>query len=89
MSRRWPVRPRCRGGLPRPGLRRPRRAALGPPRARRPRGDHAGTTAAHLARAALEGIAYQVADMLEAMSEDAGFPLDELRVDGGQRRTTS
>ncbi len=42
-----------------------------------------GTTAAHLARAALEGIAYQVADILEVMLEDAGFPLDELRVDGG------
>jgi glycerol kinase len=42
-----------------------------------------GTTGAHLARAALEGIAHQVADILEVMLEDAGFPLDELRVDGG------
>jgi len=42
-----------------------------------------GTTAGHLARAALEGIAYQVADILDVMREDAGFPLEELRVDGG------
>jgi glycerol kinase len=37
----------------------------------------------HLARAALESIAYQVADLLDAMSADAGIPLKELRVDGG------
>jgi glycerol kinase len=42
-----------------------------------------GTTAAHLARAALEGIAFQVADVLGAMEADAGVPLAELRVDGG------
>ena len=42
-----------------------------------------GTTAAHLARAALEGIAFQVADVLEAMEADAGIRLAELRVDGG------
>jgi glycerol kinase len=42
-----------------------------------------GTTAGHLARAALEGIAYQVADLLDAMHADAGVPLTELRVDGG------
>ena len=42
-----------------------------------------GTTAAHLARAALEGIAYQVADLLDAMHADAGIQLAELRVDGG------
>ncbi|MBU6400422.1 MAG: glycerol kinase GlpK [Verrucomicrobia bacterium] len=42
-----------------------------------------GTTAAHLARAALEGIAYQVADVLAAMEADAGIKLQELRVDGG------
>ncbi|WP_456425108.1 glycerol kinase GlpK [Rhodocaloribacter sp.] len=42
-----------------------------------------GATAAHLARAALEGIAYQVADVLEAMEADAGIRLAELRVDGG------
>jgi glycerol kinase len=42
-----------------------------------------GTTAAHLARAALESIALQVADLLDAMHADAGIPLTELRVDGG------
>jgi glycerol kinase len=42
-----------------------------------------GTTAAHLARAALEGIAYQVMDVLKAMEADAGIRLKELRVDGG------
>ncbi len=42
-----------------------------------------GTTAAHLARAALEAIAFQVADVLEAMEADAGVRLAELRVDGG------
>lgn len=42
-----------------------------------------GTTRAHLARAALEGIAFQVADILLAMEADAGIQLKELRVDGG------
>jgi glycerol kinase len=42
-----------------------------------------GTTAAHIARAALEGIAYQVTDILHAMESDAGIRLKELRVDGG------
>jgi glycerol kinase len=42
-----------------------------------------GTTAAHIARAALEGIAFQVADVLSAMEADAGVPVAELRVDGG------
>lgn len=42
-----------------------------------------GATRAHLARAALEGIAYQVADILQAMQKDAGVKLKELRVDGG------
>lgn len=42
-----------------------------------------GTTAGHLARAALESIAYQVADLFDAMSKDSGNPLQELRVDGG------
>src|SRR5436190_4603756 len=42
-----------------------------------------GTTAAHFARAALEGIAYQVADILELMQEDSGIPMNGLRVDGG------
>src|SRR5690606_21701295 len=42
-----------------------------------------GTTAGHLARAALEGIAFQVADVLDVMRADAGLELTELRVDGG------
>jgi glycerol kinase len=42
-----------------------------------------GTKAAHLARAALEGIAYQVMDVLRSMEADAGIRLKELRVDGG------
>jgi len=42
-----------------------------------------GTTAAHLARATLEGIAFQVADLCAAMNADAAVPLKELRVDGG------
>lgn len=42
-----------------------------------------GTTRAHFARAALEGIAFQVADVLDAMKQDAEIPIEELRVDGG------
>jgi glycerol kinase len=42
-----------------------------------------GTTAAHLARAALEGIAFQVADVLRSMEADARIKLKQLRVDGG------
>jgi glycerol kinase len=42
-----------------------------------------GSTAAHLARAALESIAYQSADLIGAMRADFGRPLRELRVDGG------
>src|SRR5919204_609212 len=42
-----------------------------------------GTTSGHIARAALESIAFQVADLLDAMAADAGIPLAELRVDGG------
>ena len=42
-----------------------------------------GTTRAHIARAALEGIAFQVADVLDAMKQDSGMPISELRVDGG------
>ena len=46
-------------------------------------GINRGTTAAHLARAALEGIAHQVADVLAAMEGDSGVAVSELRVDGG------
>ena len=42
-----------------------------------------GTQKGHLARAALEGIAFQVADVLQAMQADADMQLGELRVDGG------
>lgn len=42
-----------------------------------------GSTAGHLARAAVESIAYQVADLLDAMRRDSGDPVNELRVDGG------
>jgi glycerol kinase len=42
-----------------------------------------GTSAAHIARATLESIAYQTADLLAAMESDAGIRLTELRVDGG------
>jgi len=42
-----------------------------------------GTTAAHLARAALDGIAFQVADVLEVMRQDSGIAMNSLRVDGG------
>jgi glycerol kinase len=42
-----------------------------------------GTTGAHIARAALESIAFQSVDVIDAMARDAGTPLAELRVDGG------
>jgi glycerol kinase len=42
-----------------------------------------GTTPAHLARAAVESIAFQSKDLLEAMRADAGLPLASLKVDGG------
>jgi glycerol kinase len=42
-----------------------------------------GTTKAHIARAALESIAFQSAEVLEAMQKDSGEKLAELRVDGG------
>ncbi|HYI08818.1 MAG TPA: glycerol kinase GlpK [Thermoanaerobaculia bacterium] len=42
-----------------------------------------GATAAHLARATLESIALQTVDVLDAMRDDSGIPLTELRVDGG------
>jgi glycerol kinase len=42
-----------------------------------------GTNAGHIARAALESIAYQVTDLMDAVQTDTGTPLKELRVDGG------
>ena len=45
-----------------------------------------GTSAAHIARAALEGIAFQTMDIVRAMEKDAGVKLAELKVDGGASR---
>jgi glycerol kinase len=45
-----------------------------------------GSSAAHIARAALEGIAYQVSDVIGVMEKDSGITLAELRVDGGASR---
>jgi len=45
-----------------------------------------GTTAADLGRATLEGVAFQVADLIDAAVQDAGQPLRHLRVDGGMAR---
>ncbi len=42
-----------------------------------------GTTAGHIARAAVESIAYQTVDVLQSMAADAGVAIPELRVDGG------
>lgn len=46
-------------------------------------GIHSGTTKAHIVRAALESIAYQVKDLLDLMTEKAEIELGEIRVDGG------
>ena len=88
-SRRWP--PVCR--IPAACTSVPAFAGLGAPHwdqyARGTiTGLTRGTTAAHLARAALEGIAFQVADVLDVMKQDSGIALDELRVDGGAAKTT-
>ena len=48
-----------------------------------------GTKAGHLAHAAVESIAYQVADLLDAMRRDSGDPVKELRVDGGAAANNS
>ncbi|WP_165076615.1 MULTISPECIES: glycerol kinase GlpK [unclassified Desulfovibrio] len=45
-----------------------------------------GTTTAHIARAALEGIAFQTYDIVRAMERDSGLPLANLKVDGGASR---
>lgn len=45
-----------------------------------------GTTAAEIGKATLEGVAFQVADLVEAAAHDAGSPLTALRVDGGMAR---
>ena len=48
-----------------------------------------GTGKAHIARAAIESIAFQTADLLEAMNRDSGNELKELRVDGGATKNDS
>ena len=80
-------RPRQRRRLSRAGFRRARQPALGRLRARRdrrahPRRDGRPSSRARLSRA----IAYQTADVLEAMESDSGIRLQELRVDGGAAR---
>jgi glycerol kinase len=45
-----------------------------------------GSTRAHIARAAIESIAFQTADLIDAMQQDCGQSLSELRVDGGAAR---
>jgi glycerol kinase len=45
-----------------------------------------GTKAGHIARASLESIAFQAADLLKAMTDDSGIAISELRVDGGAAR---
>jgi glycerol kinase len=47
-----------------------------------------GSSRAHIARAALEAIAFQTADLISAMQSDAGRPITELRVDGGAARNS-
>jgi glycerol kinase len=42
-----------------------------------------GATGAHLARAALEAVAYQTLDLIEAMTKDIGMPVEAVRIDGG------
>ena len=46
-------------------------------------GLHRGVTAAHLARAALEGVAFEIHDLAQAMAQDIGKPMPMFRVDGG------
>jgi len=45
-----------------------------------------GVTAGHIARATLEGIAFQTMDIVEVMQKDAGIPIESLKVDGGGSR---
>ena len=93
-ARHHPEREGRRGSRAQGAVERRRRLRAGPrrPRARRTgtrrraaciTGLTRGTTAAHLARATLEGIAFEVRDLLDAMARDAKRPLRRLRVDGG------
>ena len=75
---------RLRRRVPRARVRRPGRAVLGPVRARhhhRPHPQHDASR--HIARAAVESMAYQTRDVLDAMQRDAGITLGSLKVDGG------
>ncbi len=47
-----------------------------------------GATAAHVVRAGLEAQAYQTEDLMRAMAQDAGYPMTEIRVDGGMVRNS-
>ncbi|MFA9275426.1 MAG: glycerol kinase GlpK [Candidatus Aquirickettsiella gammari] len=51
-------------------------------------GLHRGSSAAHIARAAIEAIAFQTAELLQAMQKDSPTPIQELRVDGGAANNT-
>lgn len=46
------------------------------------------TTKAHIARAALEAVAFQTCEIMDAMNKDSGFPLRQLQVDGGMTKNT-
>ena len=70
-------------GVLRAGLRRAGGAVLGPVRPRRHPRAHVGRQPNHIIRAALEAIAYQIRDVLDAMQADAGIPIAEIKVDGG------
>ena len=69
------------------GLCRPRRAALGPVCARHDCRHDARHDKAHIARAAIEAIAYQSAELLTAMQKDAACPVMEVRAEAAPRAT--
>ena len=74
---------RHRWRLPGAGVCRPRRAVLGSARPRRDRRPDRNTKMAHVARAAVDAMAYQTRDVLEVMQVESGLPLTTLKVDGG------
>ena len=71
-----------RGRLPRPRLHRPRQSLVGPLRPGHHHRPHPGTGAAQIARAVVEAMAFQVRDVVDAMTA-AGGTVSALRVDGG------
>ena len=81
-----PGRSGVRGDL-RPRPHRPGRPPLGAGRAGTIFGLTRATSLADVARATLEGVAFQIADLIEAIQEDLGSPLTDLRVDGGMARS--